>query len=67
LLQALNLPIHMALPPTAELLAILQRDKKIRAGTLQFILLKKLGEAFKTAMVTSADIETVITRQKDFA
>jgi 3-dehydroquinate synthase len=66
-LQALGLPIQMALPPVAQLLTILQRDKKIRAGTLQFILLKQLGEAFRTATVTGADIEKLITRQKDFA
>jgi 3-dehydroquinate synthase len=67
LLMSLGLPVQTNLPPLAEVLAILQRDKKIRAGTLQFILLKKIGEAQRTAQVTTADIESLWRSQEIMA
>jgi 3-dehydroquinate synthase len=61
LLQALALPVTIELPPFTELLTLLQRDKKIRAGTLSFILLSALGRAIKTTRVTTADIANLLT------
>lgn len=59
LLKNLGLPVQIDLPPLAELLIILQRDKKIRAGKLHFILLATIGDALKTAQVSIADLENL--------
>jgi 3-dehydroquinate synthase len=40
-------------------MAAMARDKKARAGTLRFVLLKSLGEAVVRNNVPAADVEAV--------
>jgi len=52
-----NLP--RSLPPdipVENILRALQKDKKFRAGTIRFVLLKRPGDAFVSDEVTEADI-----------
>jgi 3-dehydroquinate synthase len=41
------------------LMAAMARDKKVRAGSLRFVLLRSVGEAFVQADVPAADVEAV--------
>jgi 3-dehydroquinate synthase len=50
-LKSVGLPVHAseikgALPPPADLVAIMRQDKKAQGGKLTFILARGLGEAF---------------------
>ncbi|OUN00874.1 MAG: 3-dehydroquinate synthase [Firmicutes bacterium ZCTH02-B6] len=53
-------------PPLDEtaLLAVLQRDKKVRDGRLRFVLLDGLGQAFVTGEVPSQWIKDVLLEQR---
>lgn len=61
LLSAFHLPVTIELPPLSDLMELLQRDKKVRAGKMKFILLSAIGSALQTTAVTAADIETLLT------
>jgi len=54
------LPTRLRSPlATPALLEAMSRDKKARAGSLRFVLLKALGEAVVRADVPKADVEAV--------
>jgi 3-dehydroquinate synthase len=54
------LPTRLRRPlGTGELMAAMARDKKARAGSLRFVLLKSLGQAVVRGGVPSADVESV--------
>ncbi len=58
--SAHGLPTRLRSPlPVAGLLAAMARDKKARAGTLRFVLLKALGEAVVRSDVPPAQVEAV--------
>lgn len=55
-----QLPVRLRSPlPAAALLAAMQHDKKVRAGQLRFIVLRRLGEAATQADVDLAQAEAV--------
>ena len=64
LLRRAGLPT--APPPLdpQELLAVMQRDKKVRAGRLRFVLLDGLGRAFVTDEVPTEWITEVLAEQQ---
>ncbi len=47
-------------------MAALRRDKKFEAGSIRFILTKKLGSAFVSSDVTEADIREAIEGLRPF-
>lgn len=51
-----NLPISIEDIDEQEILRLTKSDKKMKDGTLQFILLKRVGKAMKDTSVTDADI-----------
>ncbi len=54
-----GLPVRLAEPlPLAPLLAAMARDKKVRAGALRFVLMKRLGEA-----ITAGDIPVALAEE----
>jgi 3-dehydroquinate synthase len=55
-----GLPVRLreALPLSA-LLSAMARDKKVRAGLLRFVALRRLGEAVTQGDVPTADVETI--------
>jgi 3-dehydroquinate synthase len=57
LLMALHLPVRTELPSAEKLLSLLQRDKKVRAGKVKFILLTAIGSAIQSTDVTAEDIQ----------
>jgi 3-dehydroquinate synthase len=62
-LQACNLiNTGRALPLPTEMLQLMQHDKKVQNGKLNLILLKKIGEAEKTAAVDEAKIICVMDK-----
>jgi len=64
LLRRAGLPT--APPPLdeGELLAVMQRDKKVRDGRLRFVLLDRIGQAFVTDEVPSQWITDVLKEQR---
>jgi 3-dehydroquinate synthase len=61
-LKSLGLPTHMrdidgALPPVADLVATMRRDKKAQGGKLTFILAHSIGDAFIAKNVSDADVK----------
>ncbi|MGB8314190.1 MAG: 3-dehydroquinate synthase [Aestuariivirga sp.] len=61
-LKSLGLPTHMrdidgALPPVADLVATMRRDKKVQGGKLTFILAHSIGDAFIAKNVSDADVK----------
>ncbi len=61
ILKSFNLPLHLPSDiATDDLMAALRRDKKFEAGSIRFILTKKLGSAFVSSDVTEADIREAI-------
>lgn len=51
-----NLPISMEDMDKQEVLRLTKSDKKMKDGTIQFILLKRVGKAMKDTSVTDEDI-----------
>ena len=51
-----NLPISVEDIDPQEVLQLTKSDKKMKDGTLQFILLKRVGKAMRDTSVTDADI-----------
>ena len=49
-------------PPlgTTRYLALMSRDKKIAAGSIRFVLLRSLGDAYVTADVAPADLAAIL-------
>ena len=59
-LAAHSLPSRLRASLSIEaLMAAMARDKKVRAGSLRFVLLRSIGEAFVQADVPAADVEAV--------
>jgi 3-dehydroquinate synthase len=59
-LAAHALPTRLRAPLAIDdLMAAMARDKKVRAGSLRFVLLKSLGEAAVAGDVPPADVEAV--------
>jgi shikimate kinase/3-dehydroquinate synthase len=48
---------------TAALMARMRKDKKVRDGSLRFVLLRGPGEAFTTADVPAAAVETLLREE----
>lgn len=61
LLQAFNLPTSPNPWPPDDLLALMRRDKKNRAGRSRFVLPKRLGEVVVVDSVDEADVMAVLT------
>jgi 3-dehydroquinate synthase len=54
------LPVRLREPlPTAELMAAMHHDKKVRAGRLRFVVLRSLGDAATLDEVDPAAVEAV--------
>jgi 3-dehydroquinate synthetase len=49
-------------PEPEDFIRLMQQDKKVHAGKLNLILLKKIGEAVKTSAVTVAEIQKMLKR-----
>ncbi len=60
LLQAFHLPTAPNPWPSDDLLALMRRDKKNRAGRLRFVLPKRLGEVIVVDSVDEADVVAVL-------
>ncbi|WP_404425752.1 3-dehydroquinate synthase [Nibricoccus sp. IMCC34717] len=55
-----GLPIRLRDPlPLSPLLSAMARDKKVRAGALRFVALRRLGEAVTQGDVPVPDVETI--------
>lgn len=60
-LDTYRLPSHLdASIETEAILSALKKDKKFAAGSIRFVLLRKLGDAFVSDAVTEADIRRAI-------
>lgn len=55
-----NLPISVEDIDPQEILRLTKSDKKMKDGTLQFILLKRVGKAMRDTSVTDEDILTAL-------
>ena len=60
LLQRLRLPIAGAPLGTTRYLALMSRDKKTAAGSIRFVLLRSLGDAYVAADVAPADLAGIL-------
>ncbi len=60
LLQRLRLPIAGATLGTTRYLALMGRDKKTAAGSIRFVLLRSLGDAYVAADVAPADLAAIL-------
>ncbi len=59
-LQSYQLPVELnSSLAISELMNAMQSDKKVSAGKIRFVALKKLGDAFVTSDITSVDIVEV--------
>jgi 3-dehydroquinate synthase len=63
--QAAGLPTRLGeipgeLPPAAELLALMMQDKKVRRGSLTFILARGIGKAFVQTDVEPAPVRELL-------
>jgi 3-dehydroquinate synthetase len=60
-LRAFDLPVRLPEEiPTNDLMKTLSKDKKFEAGSIRFVLTKKLGNAFVSKEVGEEDIRTAI-------
>ncbi|MEZ5855733.1 MAG: hypothetical protein R3D67_13680 [Hyphomicrobiaceae bacterium] len=50
-------------PTTAEILALMAQDKKVKAGRMTFILVRGIGEAFISREVDMAVLEAFLERE----
>jgi 3-dehydroquinate synthase len=62
LLRRARLPVDAPELGNGRYLELMAHDKKVEAGQLRFILLRRLGEAFVTAEVPAAAVEETLTR-----
>ena len=61
LFSAYRLPVSAKdLPPTEEILALTLSDKKMYAGQIRFVLLKRIGEAFVSEDVTKEEMREAV-------
>jgi 3-dehydroquinate synthase len=60
LLRRANLPVHGAGLGAARYLELMSHDKKVIAGSLRLVLLKRLGEAVTYAEAPAGDIAAAI-------
>ena len=60
LLQKMRLPVAAATLGNARYLALMSRDKKIAAGSIRFILLRSLGDAYATTDVAPEDLAAIL-------
>ncbi len=61
LLQAFGLPVKAPEIDVDVALALMGHDKKVQAGRLRFVLLKKLGEGVVTADVPAEALHQVLS------
>jgi 3-dehydroquinate synthase len=54
------LKVQIQLPSASEMLTLMMRDKKVRAGKLNLILLNKIGQAIKVQDIVEAQIASAI-------
>lgn len=57
LVRRLPVPPGLADLPTADLTRAMASDKKVQAGALRFVVLRRIGEAYVTGGVDAADVE----------
>jgi len=55
-----GLPVELPRLGTERYLALMGRDKKVVAGAIRFVLLRKIGDAFVTADVALPDVRAVL-------
>jgi 3-dehydroquinate synthetase len=60
LLSRLRVPVDPPRIPSARWIELMQRDKKVSAGRINFILLRGLGDAVVANAVTASDIEALM-------
>jgi 3-dehydroquinate synthase len=60
LLVALGLPVEMPELDEADLLAAMQRDKKVEHGRLRFVLPSRLGEVELVGDVEADDVHAAL-------
>ncbi len=60
LLQRAHLPIQAPALGADRYIALMRHDKKVLAGTIRFVLLRKLGEAFVTGEVPDAELRAIL-------
>jgi 3-dehydroquinate synthase len=61
ILQRAGLPTEAPRIGTTRALALMQMDKKVRAGALRLVLLEKLGRAVTTATYSKAALDATLT------
>ena len=61
LLQRMRLPVAGAALGISQYLALMSRDKKIAAGSIRFILLRALGDAYVATDVSAQDLAAILT------
>jgi shikimate kinase/3-dehydroquinate synthase len=59
-LAATGLPVRVADLPAENLLAHMKQDKKMRGGTLTFVLTRGIGQAFTSRDVPEAAVRAVL-------
>lgn len=57
LVQQIPVPPGLGELATTDLMDAMQADKKARAGSLRFVVLRSIGEAYVTGDVSTADVE----------
>ncbi len=60
--RAFGLPVSFDGPAAEEVVAATKKDKKMEAGKIRFILLKKIGQAYVASDVTDREICDAVTR-----
>lgn len=65
LLLFFSLPIHIDGLKNEDILAAMQKDKKVDAGKIRFILLQSIGDAFITTSLTNQEISDAIRLLQD--
>ncbi|MDQ6619627.1 MAG: 3-dehydroquinate synthase [Pseudomonadota bacterium] len=61
LIARAGLPVDPPALGRQRYLELMRRDKKVLAGTLRFILLRALGEAYVAADVSESDLEPIVS------
>jgi 3-dehydroquinate synthase len=59
-IAANHLPLHFPNAPREKLLDVMSRDKKVRAGNINWVLIPRLGEAITTKNVPPGAVEKVL-------